>query len=62
MRMRDLAQETAATGTPALPARYWEYERVWVLLGIPAFVSLVMVFYLMVANPARRLFTCDDDH
>jgi uncharacterized membrane protein len=36
---------------PALPATYWRYERAWMLLGIPAFCSLVVVFWLMVAKP-----------
>lgn len=36
---------------PALPASYWRYERAWTLLGIPAFCSLVVVFWLMVAKP-----------
>ena len=36
----------------ALPAAYWRYMKIWVALGIPAFVSLVVVFYLMVAKPA----------
>lgn len=35
---------------PALPAAYWRYERAWMLLGIPAFCSLVAVFWLMVAK------------
>ena len=52
LRMRDMAVETAMTGAPMLPARYWKYERVWVLLGIPAFASLVIVFWLMVAKPS----------
>jgi uncharacterized membrane protein len=52
LRMREMAAETAASGAPALPVRYWRYERVWVLLGIPAFAALVVVFYLMVAKPA----------
>jgi uncharacterized membrane protein len=33
------------------PARYWRYERVWVILGIPAFAALFVVFFLMVAKP-----------
>jgi uncharacterized membrane protein len=50
MRMRDTAREAAVTGAP-LPDRYWRYLRWWVALGIVAFVSLVVVFYLMVAKP-----------
>jgi uncharacterized membrane protein len=49
-RMRELARVAADASTP-LPARYHELFRIWVLLGIPAFLALVVVFYLMVAKP-----------
>ena len=52
MKLRNLAREAVATGAATLPSQYWRYERIWVLLGIPAFVSLVVVFYLMVAKPS----------
>jgi uncharacterized membrane protein len=51
MRMRDLARH-AAEGDQALPAQYWQYFRWWFALGIPAFISLLIVFYLMVAKPS----------
>lgn len=51
IRMRDMAKEAVAGGTP-LPQRYWRYLRWWVALGIVAFLALVVVFYLMVAKPA----------
>ncbi|WP_019142508.1 DUF2269 family protein [Noviherbaspirillum massiliense] len=51
IRMRRLAREAAEKDVP-LPAVYWRYLRIWVILGIPAFFSLVVVFYLMVAKPA----------
>jgi uncharacterized membrane protein len=51
MRMREMARVAAQHGAP-LPDRYWRFFRIWVVLGIPAFVSLVIVFYLMVAKPA----------
>jgi uncharacterized membrane protein len=50
MKMRDMAVEAVRTGA-ALPARYWRYLRAWVALGVIAFLSLVAVFYLMVAKP-----------
>jgi uncharacterized membrane protein len=50
LRLRDMAA-TAARDNTALPDRYWHYERIWTLLGIPAFFSLIVVFYLMVAKP-----------
>ena len=49
--MRDMAQSAVRTGTH-LPAGYWRYLRIWIALGIVAFVSLVIVFYLMVAKPS----------
>jgi uncharacterized membrane protein len=51
MRMRDFARQ-AVEGNTALPDTYWRYLTIWVLLGIPAFFGLVIVFYLMVAKPA----------
>ena len=49
--MRNMAREAAVTGAPMLPVRYWRYEQAWVILGVPVFVSLIIVFYLMVAKP-----------
>jgi uncharacterized membrane protein len=51
MRMRDLAALAANSGA-ALPSNYWRFLRWWVALGVIAFFSLVVVFYLMVAKPA----------
>jgi len=51
IRMRELAKDAAASGAP-LPDAFRRYLRIWVALGIPAFVALVAVFYLMVAKPA----------
>ena len=51
VQMRELARQAVATGTE-LPAAYWRYFRIWIALGIPAFLALVVVFYLMVAKPA----------
>jgi uncharacterized membrane protein len=51
VRMREMAREAVERGE-GLPPRYFRFFRVWVLLGIPAFVALVAVFYLMVAKPA----------
>ncbi len=56
-RMRDMAAEAArasgsATGVDGLPASYWLYERIWVVLGFPAFGGLLAVYWLMVSKPA----------
>jgi uncharacterized membrane protein len=50
IRMRRMAREAADAGTP-LPDAYFGWLRIWVALGIPAFLALVVVFWLMVAKP-----------
>ena len=50
IRMRDLARHSEVTGKP-LSDTYRTYARVWFWLGVPAFLSLVVVFWLMVAKP-----------
>jgi uncharacterized membrane protein len=49
-RMRDLAIVAAANGSP-LPAAYQRHYRWWFALGWPAFVGVLVIFYLMVAKP-----------
>lgn len=50
IKMRDMAQVAAREGTD-LPQQYWRYLRTWTLLGIPAFIAMVLVFWLMVSKP-----------
>lgn len=50
IRMRDMASEAVTLHRP-LPERYWSFLRVWVALGVVAFVALVIVFFLMVVKP-----------
>ena len=50
IRMRDLALDAARTDGE-LPALYWRYFRIWVTLGVPAFLAFVLIFWLMVAKP-----------
>jgi uncharacterized membrane protein len=51
LRMRRMAEDAVARQQP-LPAQYFRYLKIWTALGVPAFVALVIVFYLMVAKPA----------
>jgi uncharacterized membrane protein len=51
IRMRTLAADAVALGG-RLPDKYHRFLRWWVTLGVVAFLSLVVVFYLMVAKPA----------
>jgi len=48
--MRDLAAAAAASSSP-LPAAYQNHYRRWFVLGWPAFVGVLAIFYLMVAKP-----------
>jgi uncharacterized membrane protein len=50
LRIRDLAHQAATNGTP-LPPLYYRYMRFWFMLGWPAFIGLVIVFFLMVFKP-----------
>lgn len=50
LRMRNMA-ETAHRQRQTLPPLYAHYSRIWVGLGIPAFIAIIIVFYLMVAKP-----------
>ncbi|MCB5186466.1 DUF2269 domain-containing protein [Methylobacillus caricis] len=50
IRMQKMSKDAVEKVHP-LPALFWIYFRYWILLGIPAFMALVLVFYLMVAKP-----------
>ena len=50
MRMRDQAQQAVEQNT-ALPDQYFYYARIWFWLGIPAFIAMVLIVYLMVEKP-----------
>jgi uncharacterized membrane protein len=50
IRMRRLAECAVAARQP-LPDEYFRLLRIWAALGVPAFVALVIVFWLMVAKP-----------
>jgi uncharacterized membrane protein len=50
IRMRDLAVE-ALTHKSRLDGRYYRYAQIWFWLGIPAFISMVIIYFLMVFKP-----------
>jgi uncharacterized membrane protein len=50
VRLRDLAREAQARGAE-LPAEYHRLFSRWMLLGVPAFLSMLAIIYLMAAKP-----------
>ncbi len=52
--MRNMARESSSRSVP-LPARYFHLFRLWFALGVPAFLSVLAIFWLMVAKPTIEL-------
>ena len=52
IRMRDLAEAAASAGKAKLPVAYRRLSRIWFWLGWPAFLSMLVIFWLMIARPA----------
>jgi uncharacterized membrane protein len=52
IRMRKLAEAAAAVREPEPPEPYRRLSRVWFWLGWPAFLSMLAIFWLMIAKPA----------
>jgi uncharacterized membrane protein len=50
LQLRDMA-EIAYKNNQELPQKYWVYAKYWELLGYPAFLAMLAVFYLMVVKP-----------
>ena len=50
IRLKRMARAAAMEGAP-LPAGYHRLFRLWTLLGVPAFLALTLVFFLMVMKP-----------
>ena len=50
LRMAVMAQVAHSSGQE-LPAEYWRYARWLECLGYPAFVAMLVIFYLTVAKP-----------
>lgn len=52
IRMRGLAEAAVAAGNQELPEPYRRLSRLWFWLGWPAFLSILAIFWLMIAKPA----------
>jgi uncharacterized membrane protein len=55
MRMRDLANQAAVSGTP-LPPSYHRLFWWWFAFGFPAFAAVLAIYWLMIAKP-QSIFT-----
>ena len=54
-RLRDMAREAVAQGTP-LPAEWFRLYRIWFACGFPAFAAVLAIVWLMLAKPDIRFF------
>ena len=54
-RMRDEAFANAQTGVP-LSARYKRLFRIWFACGIPAFIAIIALLWLMITKPTLQLW------
>ena len=52
IKMRTLDERAAEAGEGALPLEYRRLSRIWFWLGWPAFLSVLAIFWLMIAKPA----------
>ena len=50
IRMRNISKE-AVLNNSCLPVIYWKQATLWFWLGVPAFISIVAVFFLMTNKP-----------
>ena len=57
-RMRNLARSAAVAASP-LPRKYFKLFRLWFAFGIPAFLAVLLIIWLMLAKP---LLTAVESH
>lgn len=50
IKIQKLAEQAALNHT-SLPAQLHYYMKIWFFLGWPAFISIIIIFYLMVFKP-----------
>lgn len=51
IKMRDLLHDAIEQGSE-IPPHYYRLSEIWFWLGVPAFIGVVAIFYLMVFKPA----------
>ncbi|MEJ2609918.1 MAG: DUF2269 domain-containing protein [Candidatus Thiodiazotropha sp.] len=50
IRMRNMTQHAIKLNQP-VEKRYQHYARIWFWLGIPAFIAMIAVYFLMIVKP-----------
>ena len=50
IQMRNIAAD-ANENLTALPSLFWRYARYWEMLGYPAFVAMLVIYWLMINKP-----------
>ncbi|NOD77141.1 MULTISPECIES: DUF2269 domain-containing protein [unclassified Ruegeria] len=55
LRMRDYARTAAEQGS-SLPQDYYRLFRFWFACGVPAFLAVLVILWLMIARPAISVF------
>lgn len=50
IQLKNMVADALENGSE-LPTQYHKLSKIWLLLGWPAFIGLVIVFFLMVAKP-----------
>ncbi len=51
IQLRRMAEACLRSGGDPLPPLYFHYLRLWFILGWPAFMAVLAIFYLMVFKP-----------
>lgn len=54
IRMRDLTSEAYRANLP-LGKNYQKYAHIWFWLGVPAFIAMIAIYFLMIFKPAINL-------
>ncbi len=50
IKLRNILKKSLDDNSP-LPKNYSQLFKLWLALGVPAFISVIAIFYLMVAKP-----------
>ncbi len=55
IKMQNISKQAMRQGTE-LPTIYWQYSKIWLALGIPAFIAMILVILLMTFKQTFGVF------